>query len=73
MHPATMARLWQQALEACVARKLPVQDAYGRRLRLSHLPPDLLALTDPRAVVVQGTRLPEDVENWTAWVNKEKP
>lgn len=73
MQPATMARLWTQALDACAARGEPVTDAYGRRLRLSRLPADLLSLTDPRAVVVVGTRLPEDVENWARWVAKEKP
>jgi hypothetical protein len=73
MTPATMARLWERALEACEKRGERVDDAYGRRLRLSLLPADLLALTDPRAVVVVGTRLPEDVENWAVWVGKEKP
>jgi hypothetical protein len=73
MRPATMARLWKQALAACARRGEPVVDAFGRKLRLSRLPPDLLALTDPRAVVIVGTRLPEDVEDWAAWVAKEKP
>ncbi|HVV83513.1 MAG TPA: MG2 domain-containing protein [Kofleriaceae bacterium] len=73
MKPATMARLWKQALAACAARGEPVVDAYGRKLRLYRLPPDLLALTDPRQVVIVGTRLPEDVEDWAAWVAKEKP
>ncbi len=73
MRPATMAKLWKQALAACAARGQPVVDAYGRKLRLSRLPSDLLALTDPRAVIIVGTRLPEDVEDWAAWVAKEKP
>ena len=73
MQPATMAALWGKALEACERRGERVVDAYGRRLRLSRLPADLLALTDPRAVVVVGTRLPEDVENWAAWVARERP
>lgn len=73
MRPATMARLWNQALEVVEKRGEPVTDAYGRRLALALLPPDLLALTDPRAVVVLGTRLPEDTENWADWVAKEKP
>jgi hypothetical protein len=73
MTPAVMARLWQAALDACVARGARVDDAYGRRLRLSRLPPDLLALTDPRAVVAVATRLTEDVENWPAWVARERP
>jgi hypothetical protein len=73
MQPATMARLWSRALEACEKRGEKVVDAYGRRLRLARLPRDLLALTDPRAVVVVGTRLPEDVENWADWVARERP
>ena len=73
MKPPRMAKLWTEALDACEKRKEPVVDAYGRRLRLSRLPPDLLALTDPQRVVVNGTRRPEDVESWSAWVQREKP
>ena len=73
MKPATMAALWRKALAACKKRGERVDDAFGRELRLWRLPPDLLALTDPRAVIVVGTRLPEDVENWAAWVAKERP
>lgn len=73
MKPETMARLWQQAIDACASRGEAVTDAYGRPLRLSRLPADLLSLVDPRSVIVVGTRLPEDVENWTEWVEKEKP
>jgi hypothetical protein len=73
MTPATMARLWRAALAACRGRGQRVDDAYGRTLRLSRLPPDLLSLTDPRAVVVVATRLTEDVENWSAWVARERP
>lgn len=73
MRPPKMAELWKQALAACKARGDKVTDAYGRTLRLSLLPQDLLSLTDPRAVIVVGTRLPEDVENWPAWVAREKP
>ncbi len=73
MRPATMSGLWTMALAVCEKRGEKVVDAYGRKLRLAMLPQDLLALTDPRSVIVLGTRLPEDVENWAAWVNKEKP
>jgi hypothetical protein len=73
LDPAGLAKLWEQALAACERRGEKVTDAFGRRLRLSRLPADLLALTDPRAVVVSGTRLPEDVENWGAWVAREAP
>lgn len=73
MRPATMARLWGETLDAMAASGTPATDAYGRRLRLGDLPNDLLALVDPRVVVVDGTRLPEDVENWTQWVREERP
>ncbi|WP_174260491.1 MG2 domain-containing protein [Myxococcus xanthus] len=73
LDPAGMARLWEGALAACEKRGDKVRDAFGRRLKLSRLPVDLLALTDPRAVVSSGTRLPEDVENWNAWVAREAP
>lgn len=73
MTPAVMARLWNTSLDALVGRKEAVTDAWGRRLRLHRLPADLLALTEPRAVVIDGTRLPEDMQNWSQWVAKEKP
>jgi hypothetical protein len=73
MQPPAMAALWNQALEACTKRGEPTTDAYGRPLKLWRLPPDLLSLTDPRAVIVIGTRLPEDVENWAQWVQRERP
>lgn len=73
MTPQLMAKLWHQSLEALEARKDSVRDAWGRRLRLHRLPMDLLALTEPRTVVVNGTRLPEDTQNWARWVAKEKP
>jgi hypothetical protein len=73
MHPAGMAALWSKALAAVKARGGKVEDAYGRPLSLSLLPGDLLALCDPRAVIVSGTRLPEDVESWNAYVMKERP
>ncbi len=73
MRPSTMATLWTKALDASEKRGEKVTDAYGRRLRLSMLPQDLLSLTEPHAVIVIGTRLPEDTENWADWVAKEKP
>ena len=73
MSPPVMARLWNQSLEAVEGRKDSARDAWGRRLRLHRLPTDLLALTEPRAVVINGTRLPEDTQNWSQWVAKEKP
>jgi MG2 domain len=73
MSPKKMASLWDAALRAAKQQGHDVSDAYGRPLRLSVLPPDLLALTDPRAVIVDGTRNPEDVENWADYVAREEP
>jgi hypothetical protein len=73
MSNATMAKLWSAALDALDGRKEPARDAWDRRLRLHRLPADLLALTEPRALVIDGTRLPEDIQNWSQWVAKEKP
>ncbi|NTX64964.1 hypothetical protein HUA74_30350 [Myxococcus sp. CA051A] len=73
LNPAGLAKLWTQALASCEQRGEKVKDAFGQRLRLSRLPRELLELTDPRAVVSRGTRLPEDVENWNAWVAREAP
>jgi hypothetical protein len=73
MHPKTMAELWGKALDACAQKGERASDAFGRRLRLSIIPRDLLALADPRMVVNDGTRLPEDVEDWAGYVAKERP
>ncbi|MFZ5477210.1 MAG: MG2 domain-containing protein [Myxococcota bacterium] len=61
-----MASLWAKTLAAH-----PAEDAFGRPLALANLPPDLLALTDPRFMVSDGARLPEDVEDWAAFVAEE--
>lgn len=73
LRPTEVPPLWDKAIAACTARGEPVDDAYGRTLRLSHLPDDLLALTAPRALISDATRLPEDVIDWAAWVQKERP
>jgi hypothetical protein len=73
MTPQVMAQLWSKALDAMEKKKESPKDFWGRRLRLHRLPGDLLALTEPRQVVIDGTRLPEDSENWSLWVAKEKP
>ena len=49
-----------------------VTDAFGRPLRLSVLPDELVALTDPRVVVADGTRLPEDIEAWVRFVRRSE-
>lgn len=63
-----MAALWKEALQ-----KHPAEDPFGRSLRLRYLPQGLLALTDPRVMVEDAARLPEDIDNWQAWVAREAP
>ena len=58
------AKLWDKALDEVGS----ADDAFGRKLALGRLPDDLLALCDPRQVVIDGTRLSEDVEPWIPWV-----
>ena len=70
--PQKMLKLWDDALDAAKDKGAVVTDAFGRRLSLRLLPDDLVALTDPRLVVADGTRLPEDVEAWVRFVKSEK-
>lgn len=59
-------RLWDEALDETNAT-----DVFGRPLNLGNLPSNLLELCDPRFIVGNTTRLPEDVENWAAFVAAE--
>jgi hypothetical protein len=68
MTPKKMTELWERVLKA-----KPAEDPWGRPLHLSTLPGDFLLLTDPRMVVSDGTRLPEDIENWSNYVRREAP
>ncbi len=68
--PQLMLKLWDQALDAAQDRGAVVTDVFGRRLSLRLLPDDLVALTDPRLVVADGTRLPEDVEAWVRFAKR---
>ncbi len=67
--PDKMLGLWDKAV-ADAAKKGAVTDAFGRRLALAVLPDNLIALTDPRLIVADGTRLPEDVEAWVPFVHR---
>ena len=68
MTPKRMVALWDDMLKQRRKDGLPVEDAYGRALELHRLPSDLLELADPRLLVADKRRLPEDVENWQAFV-----
>ncbi len=71
--PKQTAELWRVARKAAAAKGNDVTDAYGEPLQLHRLPPDLLDLTAPHAIVTDGARLPDDLENWPQWVAREEP
>ncbi len=71
MEPGQMVVLWSAALADARAAGEPVVDGWGRELTLAVLPSDLLAQVDPRQVVSDSTRLPEDVTSWPRYVAEE--
>ena len=71
MQPVTMVRLWNEALAELRGAGEPAVDGYGRVLTLDILPAELLEQVDPRVVVANGKRLPEDVVSWTRYVADE--
>jgi hypothetical protein len=66
-----MVGFWKGALAALRKEGDPAVDAFDRELTLDVLPADLLAQVDPRAVVDDATRLPEDVVAWDRFVDQE--
>jgi hypothetical protein len=64
--------LWDKALVAAARKGVVTTDVYGRPLRLQLLPDELVAMTDPRLLVGDGTRLPEDVEAWIPFVRSAR-
>jgi hypothetical protein len=70
MTPPRMFKIWQSTVSAAQKKGTDVSDAFGRPVQLRSLPDDLLALVDPRSVIVEGTHLPEDIEPWIPWVRE---
>jgi hypothetical protein len=66
-----MAGLWTETLADLHKEGHPAKDAFGRELTIDVLPPDLLAQVNPRAVVEDSTRLPEDITDWNQYVDAE--
>lgn len=71
MTPERLVRIWDEALGDVEAAGTPPVDGFGRRLSVAVLPDALLAQIDPRLVVQDGTRLPEDVVDFRTWVREE--
>jgi hypothetical protein len=70
MTPEKMVELWDKVVSASPSED-PYVDAFGRPLGVKALPQDLLAQVDPRTVVTDGTRLPEDIVSWQRYVEEE--
>ncbi|MFT7519458.1 MAG: hypothetical protein ACI9MC_001600 [Kiritimatiellia bacterium] len=71
MSNAKMAELWGASIVALANADEPVADAFGRQLELNMLPDELIARLNPREIVADGTRLPEDVRPWEVYVQTE--
>ena len=71
MDPARMVALYDEALDDLRREGQPAVDGFGRPLTLDLLPPELLEQVDPRRVVADATRLPEDIESFTRYVDEE--
>ena len=63
-----MVDFWDNALATCRSNGKPAVDAFGRPLTLNLLPYDLLMQVDPRQVVSDATKLPEDITAWDRFV-----
>ena len=66
-----MAALFEDGLKASGAAGQPVRDPWGNRVSLARLPEPMLERLDPRVMTGDGTRLPEDIINWTRWATSE--
>ena len=71
MDPSRMVAFYQETLVALEQAGEAAVDGYGRPLTLGALPYDLLEQLEPRALVADATRLPEDVVSFTRYVDEE--
>ncbi len=69
--PPLMVELYREALAELRKAGAPAHDGFGRELKLPLVPPDLLEQLDPRQVVADATRLPEDVVSFVRYVDEE--
>ncbi|MGC6508998.1 MAG: MG2 domain-containing protein [Myxococcota bacterium] len=69
--PETVLSLWDNALVACETKEHTCSDMYGQTLTVEMLPTEYLHMIAPNNLVLDGSRLPEDMVNWIKWV-KEK-
>lgn len=66
-----MVVFWNKALSDVGDGRGEAVDAFARPLTLDILPQDLLVQVDPRQIVSDTTRLPEDILSWTRFIDEE--
>jgi hypothetical protein len=71
--PDVGVQLWSAALAALARDGEPALDLYGVPVTLDRVPDAWVALADPRNLVRDATRLPEDVQPWLAHVRSVLP
>lgn len=71
LDPERMVALYRAALADLRSDGEPAVDAFGRELRLTLLPGELLAQLEPQQVVSDATRLPEDLVSLERHVREE--
>lgn len=59
---------WEEGLREARRSGEPIADIWGLDLHLTRLPRDLVEQVDPRRLVSDATRLPEDSVSWTDFV-----
>ena len=66
-----LAEIHAEVLAERDDRGVTTVDAWDRPLELWRLPDTLLSLCEPRVLVLDATRVPEDVDPWIPWVREE--
>ena len=70
--PETVLTLWNNAIDACQSKDHSCTDLYGRPLKISMLPSQYQAMVAPNALALDGSRLPEDMVNWSNWIKENE-
>lgn len=67
-----MFELWQAGLDALEAAGTPAVDGFDRPIRLEHLPPLWAEQANPRSLVSDATRIPEDTTSWELFLWEQR-
>ncbi len=72
MTPERMLEIWRGARDRLEEAGEPVRGPFGEVLELRKLPEEWIEQVNPRRVVAEATRLPEDVEDWQRFVRRSE-